>query len=80
MSQEYDVAKLVKLFDTAAAEKRDISALDIVSHPISCGYLLDFCQKGVSISLIYTLRRDLCLLMQMIVFPLVFLYSIVPKT
>ena len=44
MSRENELNRLAKVIDK---DKRDISIDDIISNPISCGYLLDFCQKSV---------------------------------
>ncbi|KAG2529951.1 hypothetical protein JM18_002493 [Phytophthora kernoviae] len=41
-----EIQTLVKVLEKGQKDKRDIVIDDIISNPISCGYLLDFCQKG----------------------------------
>ncbi|KAG1687010.1 hypothetical protein DVH05_005750 [Phytophthora capsici] len=40
-----EIETLVKVLEKGAKDKRDIVIDDIISNPVSCGYLLDFCQK-----------------------------------
>lgn len=40
-----EIETLVKVLEKGDKDKRDIEIDDIISNPISCGYLLDFCQK-----------------------------------
>ncbi|CEG35162.1 regulator of g-protein signaling 6-like isoform x1 [Plasmopara halstedii] len=40
-----EIDTLVKVLEKGEKDKRDIDIDDIISNPISCGYLLDFCQK-----------------------------------
>lgn len=42
-----EITKLVAVLEKGAKDKREITIDDIISNPISCGYLLDFCQKSV---------------------------------
>lgn len=42
-----EIETLVKVLEKGNKDKRDIVIDDIISNPISCGYLLDFCQKQV---------------------------------
>jgi hypothetical protein len=46
--QESDLGKLLKNVRKAALS-RDSNVMEIVLHPISCGYFLDFSQKCVSL-------------------------------
>jgi len=46
MSHDSDVRKLLTIVQKAEQEKRDMTSHDAVNHPISCGYLLEFCQKS----------------------------------
>lgn len=39
-----EIESLLRVLDEKG---RDLSIDDIVQNPISCGYLLDFCQKQV---------------------------------
>ncbi|KAJ0404618.1 hypothetical protein ATCC90586_001187 [Pythium insidiosum] len=41
-----EILTLVKVIEKGQKDKRDIIIDDIISNPISCGYLLDFCQKS----------------------------------
>ncbi|KAF1795829.1 RGS domain [Phytophthora cactorum] len=40
-----EIQTLVKVLEKGNKDKQDIVIDDIISNPISCGYLLDFCQK-----------------------------------
>lgn len=42
-----EIATLIKVLEKGTKDKSDITIDDIISNPVSCGYLLDFCQKGV---------------------------------
>lgn len=42
-----EIVKLVAVLEKGDKDKREITIDDIISNPISCGYLLDFCQKSV---------------------------------
>jgi hypothetical protein len=46
--QESDLGKLLRTVQKAAIS-RDSNVMEIVLHPISCGYFLDFSQKCVSL-------------------------------
>lgn len=48
---ENEIITLVRVLEKGSKDKRDITIDDIISNPVSCGYLLDFCQKGVRLSL-----------------------------
>lgn len=47
---ENEIITLVRVLEKGSKDKRDITIDDIISNPVSCGYLLDFCQKGVRLS------------------------------
>ncbi|KAF1795842.1 RGS domain [Phytophthora cactorum] len=40
-----EIQTLVRVLEKGNKDKQDIVIDDIISNPISCGYLLDFCQK-----------------------------------
>lgn len=44
-----EIATLIKVIEKGVKDKRDITVDDIIANPVSCGYLLDFCQKSVRI-------------------------------
>uniref|UniRef100_K3X4P2 RGS domain-containing protein n=1 Tax=Globisporangium ultimum (strain ATCC 200006 / CBS 805.95 / DAOM BR144) TaxID=431595 RepID=K3X4P2_GLOUD len=41
-----EITMLIHVLEKGSNDKRDITIDDIISNPVSCGYLLDFCQKG----------------------------------
>lgn len=43
---ENEIVTLMRVVEKGEKDKREIAIDDIISNPISCGYLLDFCQKG----------------------------------
>lgn len=59
-----EIATLIKVIDKGVKDKRDITIDDIIANPVSCGYLLDFCQKSVrclivvSIASLHSLARS----------------------
>lgn len=46
---ENEINVLVRVIEKGKADTRNIEIDDIISNPISCGYLLDFCEKQVGI-------------------------------
>lgn len=44
-----EIATLIKVIEKGVKDMRDITVDDIIANPVSCGYLLDFCQKSVRI-------------------------------
>ncbi|KAF1326742.1 hypothetical protein FI667_g8206, partial [Globisporangium splendens] len=41
-----EIAMLIRVLEKGSNDKCDITIDDITSNPVSCGCLLDFCQKG----------------------------------
>lgn len=44
-----EIAKLMLVLEKGNKDMREIAIDDIISNPISCGYLLDYCQKSVRV-------------------------------
>jgi hypothetical protein len=44
---ENEIVVLRRVVEKGEKDKRDITIDDIIANPVSCGYLLDFCQKSV---------------------------------
>lgn len=54
-----EIATLMKVIEKGVKDKRDITIDDIIANPVSCGYLLDFCQKGVRLRVLACLRLSM---------------------